>query len=132
MELNSKEYQVYKNIDFANRYEILSNNFQFQDRLDYANDEVLNLISKLGYKARYIKSNNFFKVEDKQEFQIPIIVPFDDLQDFVLQIDENAGKYLKNIRSSIRGYGPKHSKIFKVMQEENFDLEPFIYQYFQK
>lgn len=60
MKLNSKEYQVYKNIDFVNRYESLSKNFQYEDRLNYANDEVLNLISKLGYKAKYIKSDNFF------------------------------------------------------------------------
>jgi hypothetical protein len=65
MELNSKEYQIYKNIDFVKRFESLSKNFQYEDRLDYANDEVLNLIIKLGYKAKYIKSENFFKIEEK-------------------------------------------------------------------
>jgi hypothetical protein len=65
MKLNSKEYLVYKNIDFVKRYESLSKNFQFEDRLDYANDEVLSLITKLGYKAKYVKSDNFFKVEEK-------------------------------------------------------------------
>ncbi|MFN8438021.1 MAG: hypothetical protein U0V72_10290 [Cytophagales bacterium] len=65
MELNSKEYLIYKNIDFVKRYEVLSNGFQFEDRLDYKNDEVLDLMAKLGYKAKYVKSNNFFKVEDK-------------------------------------------------------------------
>lgn len=65
MEINSKEYQLYKNIDFANRYAVLSNSFQFEDRLDYSNDKVLSLIAKLGYKAKYIKNNNFFKIEEK-------------------------------------------------------------------
>jgi hypothetical protein len=65
MELNSKEYQVYKNIDFVKRYESLSKSFQYEDRLEYANDEVLNLITKLGHKAKYVKSDNFFKVEEK-------------------------------------------------------------------
>ncbi|NTE04381.1 hypothetical protein G6M26_06110 [Agrobacterium tumefaciens] len=63
--MNSKEYQLYKNIDFANRYAVLSNSFQFEDRLDYSNDKVLSLIAKLGYKAKYIKNNNFFKIEEK-------------------------------------------------------------------
>lgn len=65
MELNSKEYSVYKNIDFISRYEALSNSFQFEDRLDYANDKVLDLLNTLGYKAKYVKNNNFFKVEEK-------------------------------------------------------------------
>ena len=65
MELNSKEYQVYKNIDFVSRYDSLSVNFQHEERLEYAKDEVLNLITKLGYKAKYVKSDNFFKVEEK-------------------------------------------------------------------
>jgi hypothetical protein len=65
MELNSKEYQIYKNIDFVKRYEVLSSSFQFEERLNYTNDEVLSLIAKLGYKAKYLKNNNFFKIEDK-------------------------------------------------------------------
>lgn len=65
MELNSKEYGIYKNINFIVRYETLSNSFQFEDRLDYTNDNVLNLLNVLGYKAKYVKSNNFFKIEER-------------------------------------------------------------------
>lgn len=65
MEFNSKEYQIYKNIDFANRYEKLSKNYQFEDRLNYTNEEVLKLIHDLGYKAKYYKNNNFFSVKEK-------------------------------------------------------------------
>lgn len=67
MELNSKEYLLYKNINFVKRYENLSLNYQFEDRLEYKNEGVLDLMAKLGYKAKYVKSNNFFKVEDKIE-----------------------------------------------------------------
>jgi hypothetical protein len=67
MERNSKEYEVYKSIDFCNRYENISKNHsQFEDRLkNYSNDEVIKLISELGYKSKYIKSDNFFKIQDK-------------------------------------------------------------------
>ena len=65
MKLDSKEYKIYKSIDFIKRYEALSKNFQFGDRLDYSNDKVLSLIAKLGYKVKYIKNNNFFKIEEK-------------------------------------------------------------------
>jgi hypothetical protein len=65
MELNSKEYQIYKNINFANRYESLSNSFQFEDGLEYTNELVLRLINSLGYKAKYLKNNDFFKIEKK-------------------------------------------------------------------
>jgi hypothetical protein len=67
MEVNSKEYVVYKNIDFIKRYESLSTNYQFEDRLEYTNERVLDLIATLGYKVKYVKSNNFFKVEEKIE-----------------------------------------------------------------
>ena len=67
MEQNSKEYMVYKNIDFANRFEDISKNHQyFEDRLiNYSKEEVINLISELGYKSKYIKSDIFFKTQDK-------------------------------------------------------------------
>jgi len=66
MEQNSKEYDVYKNIDFANRYEAISKNHQFEDSFEkYSNEEVVKLISELGYKSKYIKSDNFFRTQDK-------------------------------------------------------------------
>ena len=73
----------------------------------------------------------FFKVDDKPEIRMPLILSYYDLVDFISEADKATGKYLDNIRSSMHGYGPKHSKIFKVMEEEGFDIEPFIYKYFE-
>jgi hypothetical protein len=64
MELMEKEIRLYKNIHFCNRYEILSKAYQFEERLNYSNDKVIELISSLGYKVKYIKSDNFFKIQD--------------------------------------------------------------------
>lgn len=71
----------------------------------------------------------FFKIESNQEIRIPFIVSYDKLVESIASYDNDAANYLKKIRSSMHGYGPKHSKVFKVMEEENFDLEPHIYKY---
>ena len=67
MKLNKKEYEIYKKISFAERYEKLSVKFQFEERLDYSKESVLDLIKKLGYTAKYVKKDNFFNIEEKKE-----------------------------------------------------------------
>ena len=61
-----KEYEIYKKISFAERYEKLSVKFQFEERLDYSKENVLDLIKKIGYTAKYVKKDNFFKIEEKK------------------------------------------------------------------
>ena len=67
MELSKKEYEIYKKISFVERYEKLSVKFQFEERLDYSKESVLDLIKKIGYTAKYVKKDNFFKIEEKKE-----------------------------------------------------------------
>ena len=62
-----KEYEIYKKISFIERYEKLSAKFQFEERLDYSKESVLDLIKKIGYTAKYVEKNNFFKIEEKKE-----------------------------------------------------------------
>ena len=64
MEIESKEYQVYKNIDFVQRYESLSQANQFDERLEYSKEKVIELINGLGFKSRYVSSDNFFKTQE--------------------------------------------------------------------
>ena len=64
--MNYKEYEIYKKISFVERYEKLSVKFQFEERLDYSKESVLDLIKKIGYTAKYVKKNNFFKIEEKK------------------------------------------------------------------
>jgi len=44
--MNYKEYEIYKKISFVERYEKLSVKFQFEERLDYSKENVLDLIKK--------------------------------------------------------------------------------------
>ena len=53
--MNYKEYEIYKKISFVERYEKLSVKFQFEERLDYSKESVLDLIKKIGYTAKYVK-----------------------------------------------------------------------------
>lgn len=83
MKLNSNEYQIYNKINFANRYEVLSNNFQFEDRLKYSNEEVLSLILRLNYKAKHVRKNNFFTVEEKidgMKFYLNICLKYSNVE----------------------------------------------------
>ena len=118
MEINSKEYQVYKNIDFVNRYENLSNNFQFEDRLDYVNDEVLKLIAKIGNKAKYVKSDNFFKIEDKingVKFYLHICLKYSNAELIIGAIDIAQDNFIT---------GTVFGRLYKLIKySEGVDLE---------
>ena len=59
--MNYKEYEIYKKISFAERYEKLSVKFQFEERLDYSKENVLDLIKKIGYTAKYVKKITFLR-----------------------------------------------------------------------
>lgn len=60
------QLKIYESIDFYNRYERLSRKYQLENRLEnYANDKVIGLYDELGYTAKHIKKNNFFKMEEK-------------------------------------------------------------------
>jgi hypothetical protein len=74
----------------------------------------------------YIFLHVFFKTEDCAETTSPMFLPYDNLHRYIKTIDEPAHDYLAKIRSNIHGYGPKHSKVFEVIEAENFDLEPYI------
>ncbi|MFA6152344.1 MAG: hypothetical protein WC716_13550 [Chitinophagaceae bacterium] len=71
----------------------------------------------------------FVHLGDEKEIYLPIILTYYTLVEFIEMADPPVGKYLNRIRSGINGYGPKNSKIFKILQEENFDLDKYIIQY---
>ena len=83
MKLSKKEYEIYKKISFVERYEKLSVKFQFEERLDYSKESVLDLIKKLGYTAKYVKKNNFFKIEEKKgiiKFYLNICLKYSNVE----------------------------------------------------
>ncbi len=83
MELSKKEYEIYKKISFVERYEKLSVKFQFEERLDYSKENVLDLIKKIGYTAKYVKKDNFFKIEEKKgiiKFYLNICLKYSNVE----------------------------------------------------
>ena len=79
----------------------------------------------------YIILYVFFKTKDRAETTRPYFLPYYILHRYIKTIDEPAYDYLTKIRSNIHGYGPKHSKVFKVIEAENFDLEPYMQSYLE-
>ena len=65
MELSKKEYEIYKKISFAERYEKLSVNFHSKNEFNYLNEKVLEIAKEIGYKISFVKKNNFFKFQEK-------------------------------------------------------------------
>lgn len=65
MELTRENYDLLKKIRFDVRYKELSKKNQFEITFEnYSNDEVIKIINNLGYKSKYFKSGNFFKIEE--------------------------------------------------------------------
>lgn len=56
-------------------------------------------------------------------------VPFEELWEFAKQKEMPESKYFDNIRNNIKGFGPKHSKMFDALLEEQFDFMPLLKLY---
>ena len=74
----------------------------------------------------------FFRTEELPEVSMPVIFSLDELFEFIYSKSESKGKYLKHIRNNITGYGPKHSRIMEIIEEEEFPLEPYIFLYVEE
>jgi len=64
MNLSVREKEIYKNINLYNRFEKLSSAFQFESDFEFSIEKVLELIEEFGYKVKYIKSDNFFRIKE--------------------------------------------------------------------
>lgn len=73
----------------------------------------------------------FVRTAELDELALPVILSYDELRDFIQEQHPAVGRYLTRIRSGISGYGPKHSKVFATLHEENFDLSPYIAAYIE-
>jgi hypothetical protein len=71
----------------------------------------------------------FFCTEAYPEASMPVIFSFDDLVNFIAEKDEATGNYLKRLRCNIRGFGAGQKPLSDVVLEEDFDLEPYIFQF---
>ncbi len=71
----------------------------------------------------------YFKTEKQPEAKLPYSLMFDDLMDFLKIHNPEVFNYIRKIRSDMHGYGPKHSKILKTLDDEGFDIEQSIREY---
>lgn len=79
MELDVNLKKVLVKINFIERYQKLSNSFQFESPFfsNYENERVNELIKNFGHNAKHIKNENFFKIVDKEldfQFQFNISI----------------------------------------------------------
>lgn len=87
-----------------------------------------NMLDEVGHDIALI--NLFYRISNQPEIEKPLVVPFDKLLKFIAQEDLEASRYLHKIRSSIGGYGPKHSKVLDMLNNEGFDLNPYVLGFF--
>lgn len=61
MELSKKELEIFEKIHLYDRYNYISNQYRYVDKLkDYSNDKTIEIVKELGYSAKYRKKS-FFK-----------------------------------------------------------------------
>lgn len=95
----------------------------------YTRFETSNLLEDLGHDVVHFRI--YFRTEVLPEVRLGIILPYSELVDFIKQTDYPNYEYLTKIRSSITGYGPKETKVLAIIENEGFDLEPFIRNYLE-
>lgn len=78
----------------------------------------------------FIFIHAFFRTDNYPEASAPVIFSFDNLVNFISEKDESTGEYLKRIRYGIHG-GSRHASVVDIMLEENYRLEPYIFQFIE-
>ncbi len=63
------------------------------------------------------------------EYTVPVLVDFDVVTYYCNKQHPNIGAYYSSVRKNVKGFGPKHSQMFAIMDEEGFDHLPHIYNY---
>ncbi len=125
MSLSSEEIiAIYKRIDFQNRYEKLSNSYQFEERLEYSNDSVIKLLEELDYRPKYIRSNNFFKIEDTLgdiKFNLNINLKYSNVESIIGATNLKTKEFLLG---DVFGGICKDIEIFESQEKEGFVKKP--------
>ncbi len=89
--------------------------------------EIKNMLDETG--DDFIHFQVFVALNNDPEIAIPIVISFDDLVEHIKPLSPSEYDYIKKIRSNMHGYGPKHSKILEVLQEEGYDISPYLQTY---
>jgi hypothetical protein len=73
----------------------------------------------------------FFCLESGVEVKTPVLASYKELLHFIESTQPETAQYLKNIRKNLNGYGSKDSKVFEIITANGFDLDPYVYKYFE-
>ena len=123
--MTDKEYLVYKNINFFNRYNafrIKSTDIDINETLEkYDIGKVLEIFSELGYeKVKFIKSGTFFKETNKEnpfEFYFHVSLKYGVCELILggknLEKDIFVGGVYGNIMSDLLSFESKEEKRFR-------------------
>lgn len=97
MNLSNEGLKLYQAINFCSRYEALSRDYQFEERLEYTNDKVIKVIEELGYNSKFVKSDQFFKIENKEQnvkFYFHICLKYSNVELILGAVDIKTDKFL--------------------------------------
>lgn len=72
----------------------------------------------------------FFHVQAENENSVgETTIPFHYLRRFCKQHLPKIAKYFDDVRNNINGFGPKETKMWAIIQEEGFDIQPILEQF---
>jgi len=60
------------------------------------------------------------------------LLSYRDIYRFCEENLPNVATYLKGVRNNISGFGPKETKVWAILQEEAFEIEPLFYQFIEQ
>lgn len=95
----------------------------------YTRYETSDLLEDLGEDVVHFKI--YFRTDELPEVRFGILFPYRELVYFLKETNPLAYEYLNGIRSSVAGYGPKETKVLAKIEDEGFDVEPFIKAYLE-
>lgn len=95
----------------------------------YTRYETSDLLEDLGEDVVHFKI--YFRTDELPEVRFGILFPYRELVYFLKETNPLAYEYLTGIRSSVAGYGSKETKVLAKIEDEGFDVEPFIKAYLE-
>jgi len=124
MKLTEKEKKIYDTIDFYNRYEKLSKEYQFEDCFEnYSNEKVMDIIEQMGYKVRYFKKESFFQVKEKSnnlKFNFHICLKYGNVELIMGQTNTDTNEKIGNVFTMII----KRIEISENIEKEGYMKDP--------
>lgn len=91
--------------------------------------EIIDVKRENGLK-KYGTDSLTWKVKLKTDaYELEVGVDFDMMMKYCNFVHPEVGKYYSSVQTNIKGFGPKHSKMLAIMDEEGFDHLPHIHNF---